>query len=72
MKKKDPDFAYINTNTQWVPVVLKDSHKLGLKTKYVVNNYGIDERTPEARRGRRRGRDGHSRTSPTGARTSRA
>src|SRR5207244_927780 len=40
------DFAYINTNTQWVPVVLKDSYKLGLKTKYVVNNYGIDERTP--------------------------
>ena len=46
MKQKDPDFAYINTNTQWVPVVLKDSLKLGLKTKYVVNNYGIDERTP--------------------------
>jgi branched-chain amino acid transport system substrate-binding protein len=46
MKKKDPDFAYINTNTQWVPVVLKDSYKLGLKVKYVVNNYGIDERTP--------------------------
>jgi branched-chain amino acid transport system substrate-binding protein len=46
MKKKDPDFAYINTNTQWVPVVLKDSYKLGLKTKYVINNYGIDERTP--------------------------
>jgi len=46
MQKKDPDFAYINTNTQWVPVVLKDSYKLGLKTKYVVNNYGIDERTP--------------------------
>jgi branched-chain amino acid transport system substrate-binding protein len=46
MKKKDPDFAYINTNTQWVPVVLKDSLKLGLRTKYVVNNYGFDERTP--------------------------
>jgi branched-chain amino acid transport system substrate-binding protein len=46
MKKKDPDFAYINTNTQWVPVVLKDSYKLGLKTRYVVNNYGLDERTP--------------------------
>ncbi|OLC58810.1 MAG: hypothetical protein AUH76_16465 [Candidatus Rokubacteria bacterium 13_1_40CM_4_67_11] len=46
MKIKDPDFAYINTNTQWVPVVLKDSYKLGLRTKYVVNNYGIDERTP--------------------------
>ncbi|HKW91642.1 MAG TPA: ABC transporter substrate-binding protein [Methylomirabilota bacterium] len=47
MKKKDPDYAYINTNTQWVPVVLKDSYKLGLKTKYVINNYGIDERTPK-------------------------
>jgi hypothetical protein len=46
MKQKGPDFAYINTNTQWVPVVLKDSYKLGLKTKYMVNNYGIDERTP--------------------------
>jgi branched-chain amino acid transport system substrate-binding protein len=46
MKKKEPDFAYINTNTQWVPVVLKDSLKLGLKTTYVVNNYGFDERTP--------------------------
>jgi branched-chain amino acid transport system substrate-binding protein len=46
MKKKDPDFAYINTNTQWAPVVLKDSYKLGLKVKYVINNYGIDERTP--------------------------
>jgi branched-chain amino acid transport system substrate-binding protein len=47
MKGKDPDFAYINTNTQWVPVILKDSHKLGLKTKYFINNYGIDERTPK-------------------------
>jgi len=47
MQKKDPDFVYINTNTQWVPVVLKDSYKLGIKTKYVVNNYGIDERTPK-------------------------
>lgn len=47
MQKKDPDYAYINTNTQWVPVVLKDSYKLGIKTKYVVNNYGIDERTPK-------------------------
>ena len=58
MKKKDPDFAYINTNTQWVPVVLKDSYKLGLKTKYVVNNYGIDERTPGAGRRGGRGRVG--------------
>jgi branched-chain amino acid transport system substrate-binding protein len=47
MKKHEPDFVYVNTNTQWVPVVLKDSYKLGLKTKYVVNNYGIDERTPK-------------------------
>ncbi len=47
MQQKNPDFAYINTNTQWVPVVLKDSYKLGLKVKYVVNNYGIDERTPK-------------------------
>jgi branched-chain amino acid transport system substrate-binding protein len=46
MQKKNPDFAYVNTNTQWVPVVLKDSYKLGLKTQYVVNNYGLDERTP--------------------------
>jgi branched-chain amino acid transport system substrate-binding protein len=30
-----------------VPVILKDSHKLGLKTKYFINNYGIDERTPK-------------------------
>jgi branched-chain amino acid transport system substrate-binding protein len=47
MQKKSPDFAYINTNTQWVPVVLKDSYKLGLKVQYVINNYGIDERTPK-------------------------
>ena len=47
MQKKSPDFVYINTNTQWVPVVLKDSYKLGLKVTYVINNYGIDERTPK-------------------------
>jgi branched-chain amino acid transport system substrate-binding protein len=47
MQKKNPDYAYINTNTQWVPVVLKDSYKLGVKVKYVINNYGIDERTPK-------------------------
>jgi branched-chain amino acid transport system substrate-binding protein len=46
MQKKAPDFVYINTNTQWVPVVLKDSLKLGVRTTYVVNNYGFDERTP--------------------------
>jgi len=34
-------------------VVLKDSYKLGLKTKYVVNNYGLDERTPGWRAGGR-------------------
>src|SRR5882672_8755301 len=66
MKQKDPDFAYINTNTQWVPVVLKDSYKLGLKVKYVVNNYGLDERRPALRPRACTA----SRTSRTGARTS--
>jgi branched-chain amino acid transport system substrate-binding protein len=70
MQKKSPDFVYINTNTQWVPVVLKDSYKLKLKVTYVVNNYGIDERTPRLAGDAAEDVLG-IRASPTGVRTSR-
>ena len=47
MKQKDPDFAYINTNTQWVPVVLKDSYKLGLQDE--VRRQQLRHRRADAR-----------------------
>jgi branched-chain amino acid transport system substrate-binding protein len=47
MQKKDPDFAYINTTTSWVAVILKDAQKLGIKTKFGMNPYGFGELLPQ-------------------------
>ncbi len=47
MQKKEPDFAYINTTTSWVAVILKDAQKLGLKTRFGMNPYGFGELLPQ-------------------------
>ncbi len=47
MQKKEPDFAYINTTTSWVAIILKDARKLGLKTQFGMNPYGFGEKLPQ-------------------------
>jgi branched-chain amino acid transport system substrate-binding protein len=47
LQKKAPDYAFIQTTVQWAAGVLKDAKKLGLKTKFCVNNYGMNEQLPE-------------------------
>lgn len=47
MQKKEPDFAYINTTTSWVAIILRDARKLGIKTQFGVNPYGYGEKLPE-------------------------
>lgn len=47
LQKKAPDYAFIQTTVQWAAGVLKDAKKLGLKTKFCLNNYGMNEQLPE-------------------------
>lgn len=51
LQKKAPDYAFIQTTVQWAAGVLKDARKLGLKTKFCVNNYGMNESLPELAKG---------------------
>jgi branched-chain amino acid transport system substrate-binding protein len=43
MQKEGADYAYINVSTTGVSIILKDAHKLGLKTKFGSNPYGFSE-----------------------------
>ena len=43
MKEFDPDFAWIGGTTASTAVIIKDAAKLGLKTKFLINTWGIDE-----------------------------
>ena len=47
MQKANPDFAYINTTTSWVAIILRDALKLGLKTRFGINPYGCGELLPK-------------------------
>ena len=60
LKNKGADFAWVGGTTNSTAVILKDAKKLGLKTRFFSNIWGIDETTPKlaGRRGGRRPRDG--------------
>ena len=47
VKNKGADFAWIGGTTNSTAVILKDAKKLGLKTKFFSNIWGIDESTPK-------------------------
>jgi len=47
VKEKGADFAWIGGTTNSTAVILKDAKKLGLKTKFFVNLWGMDETTPK-------------------------
>lgn len=47
LQRKSPDYAFVQTTVQWAAGVLKDARKLGLKTKFCLNNYGMNEQLPE-------------------------
>jgi len=47
MKKFDPDWAWIGGTTPSTAVILKDAAKLGLRTKFIINCWGIDEHLPK-------------------------
>ena len=46
VKNKGADFAWIGGTTNSTAVILKDAKKLGLKTRFFANIWGIDESTP--------------------------
>jgi branched-chain amino acid transport system substrate-binding protein len=46
VKYKGADLAWIGGTTNSTEVILKDAKKLGLKTKFFVNIWGLDESTP--------------------------
>jgi len=43
LKEFDPDFAWVGGTTPSVTVILKDAAKIGLRTKFLINTWGIDE-----------------------------
>lgn len=43
MQRKGADYAYINVTTTGVSIVLKDAVKLGIKTKFGTNPWGLSE-----------------------------
>jgi branched-chain amino acid transport system substrate-binding protein len=47
VKNKGADFAWIGGTTNSTAVILKDAKKLGLKTRFFSNIWGIDETTPK-------------------------
>jgi branched-chain amino acid transport system substrate-binding protein len=47
MKQFAPDFAWIGGTTSSAAVILKDARKLGLKTQFFVNVWGMDESSPK-------------------------
>jgi len=54
VKNKGADFAWIGGTTNSTAVILKDAKKLGLKTKFFSNIWGIDESTPKLAAARRK------------------
>lgn len=47
MQKQGADYAFIQNTVKWAAMILKDSKKLGIKTKFFLNNYGMTEQLPE-------------------------
>ena len=47
MKEFNPDFAWVGGTTPSTAVIIKDAAKLGLKTKFLINTWGIDENLPK-------------------------
>jgi branched-chain amino acid transport system substrate-binding protein len=47
MKEFNPDFAWVGGTTPSTAVIIKDAAKLGLKTKFLINTWGIDESLPK-------------------------
>ena len=47
MKEFDPEFAWVGGTTPSTAVIIKDAAKLGLKTKFLINTWGIDETLPK-------------------------
>ena len=47
MKEFDPQFAWVGGTTPSTAVIIKDAAKLGLKTKFLINTWGIDENLPK-------------------------
>ena len=41
MKKFDPDFAWIGGTTPSTAVIIKDAAKHGLRTKFMINCWGL-------------------------------
>ena len=55
VKNKHADFAWIGGTTNSTAVILKDARKLGLKTRFFVNIWGMDESTPKLAEGAEEG-----------------
>jgi len=55
VKNKGADFGWIGGTTNSTAVILKDAKKLGLKTRFFVNIWGMDESTPKLAEGAEEG-----------------
>jgi branched-chain amino acid transport system substrate-binding protein len=67
MQKQGADYAFIQNTVKWASMILKDSKKLGIKTKFFLNNYGMTEQLPELAKDAAEGVYGMVTTAPYGA-----
>jgi branched-chain amino acid transport system substrate-binding protein len=67
MQKKGADYAFIQNTVSWAAIILKDARKLGLKTKFFLNNYGMTEQLPDLAKDAAEGVYGMVTTTPYGA-----
>ena len=67
IKKNGADYAFIQNTVSWAAVILKDARKLGLKTKFFLNNYGMTEQLPALAKEAAEGVYGMVTTVPYGA-----
>jgi branched-chain amino acid transport system substrate-binding protein len=67
MQKQGADYAFIQNTVKWAAIILKDGKKLGLKTKFFLNNYGMTEQLPELAREAAEGVYGMATTVPYGS-----
>ena len=47
MKRFNPDWAWVGGTSPSVAIILKNADRLGLKTRFISNTWGIDESTPK-------------------------
>lgn len=67
MQKGGADYAFIQNTVKWAAIILKDAKKIGIKTKFFLNNYGMTEQLSDLAKDAAEGVYGMATTTPFGS-----